>query len=557
MHRLLVLVALLFLGCASTSTLNYEELSSAARAGQEVDVGELREAFLTSPDFPQRMKRLGELETEAIIRFIEEEPLRLGPIGTAILDQYHGSLAGHYALATFYDYVDSANSATIHHQWVSRIQADVESENDGTRESPYAVLSTPEAIAYLKASGLTPVGSMYQTTTEVPFMIMVAAKPDQGRIANVYFNLEATYNSVRNTIDQETRENFNPGTLIGLLARRDDSAAQAFVGTYLATENRLEEAVEWLSASSRTGNFIANMMLARVYYSKARRLAKGPARDEAMELVMQNYLHAIAIGSDEAMYTLGTLYLNEDFGKENTLSGLPLLKQATDLENTNAMIHLAQLHYEGLHVSQDFDESEQYFVRAASLNADIAKIHYARFLMNPTVEKKFHAQAYKWLKDLAKNDAQCQQGEKGCTAAEAKVLIGNLYATGTHVNRSFRRAQSWFKSAVTSSLDDPSIVNEVAWTLAVTNLARLRDERYALEIMDRMMNQDTSARETPAYLDTWAATYAANGQHEKAVKIQQKALDKAVTKRTTDILQVLQDHLDLFEAGQTITDPIP
>lgn len=556
MHPILLLVALFVFGCASTSTLNYEELSSTARSGGQVDVGDLRKAFLASPDFPQRMKRLRELETE-VIGFIEEEPLRLGPIGTAILDQYHGSLAGHYALATFYNHLGSANSATIHKQWVLRIRTDLESEDDGTRKSPYSVLSASEAMAYLKASGLTPVGSMYQTTTEVPFMIMVAAKPVQGPMANVYFNLETSYNSARNSIDQDAREDFNPGSLIGQLARIDDSAAQAFIGTYLATENRLDDAVDWLSASSRSGNLMANIMLARVYYSKARRLAKGPARDQAMELVMQNYLHAIEIGSDEAMYALGTLYLNAYFGEESTLSGLPLLRQATDLDNTNAMIHLAQLYFQGLHVLQDFDESEKYFLRAASLDADAAKIDYARFLMNPTVKKEFNARAYVWLKDLAKNGTHCQQGEKGCVVAEAKILIGNLHATGTHVNRSYRRAHSWFKSAVTSSFDDPGIVNEVAWTLTVTNLARLRDERYALKIMDRVMNQNTSARETPAYLDTWAATYAANGQYERAIKIQKEALDKAVADRATDILQVLQEHLDLFEAGQTIVDPIP
>jgi len=556
MHPILLSFVLLVFGCATTSTLDYEELSTAARSGVEVDVGDLRKAFVVSPDFPQRIQKLRELETEAL-RFIEEEPLRLGPIGTAILDQYHGSLAGHLALATFYSHLGSTTSTGIHKQWVSRIRTDLESENNGTRESPYLVISATEAIAYLKASGLTPVGSIYQTTTDIPFMIMVAARPVQGPIANIYFNLETSYAAARNSIGQDARENFNPGTLISILARRDDSAAQAFIGTYLATENRMEEAIEWLSASSRDGNIMANIMLARAYYSKARQMVNGPARDKAMELVIQNYLHAIAIGSDEAMYTLGTLHLNAQFGEKSTLSGLALLRQASDLDNTNAMIQLAQLHYEGLHVPKNFDKSEEYFLRAATLDTNVAKIGYARFLMDPTVDKEFNAQAYDWLRDLAKNGEPCQQGELACLEAEAKVLIGNLYATGTHVKRSYRRARSWFKSAVKSSFDNPSIVNEVAWTLTVTNLVRLRDERYALKIMDRVMSQNTNARETPAYLDTWAATYAANGQHERAIKIQQEALDKAVTARANDILQVLKDHLDLFEAGQTIIDPIP
>lgn len=556
MRATCLLAALLLLGCATAPPPTYDELSASARAGREVDVGELREAFIAAPDFAARMQRLGPLERQAM-RIIEEEPLRLGPIGTAILDEYQGSLAGHHALANFYAHLDSEDSASEHRDWVSRIRANLEGNHDGTKNYPYPVLSAPEANAYLVVSGSTPVGSMYHTTANVPFMMMVAAKPDEGRLANVYFDLEAAYVAVRETVARSAPEKFNPGALIGLLAQRDDTAAQAFIGTYLASEDRLDEAVQWLSASSRTGNVLANLMLARVYYSKARRLEEGASRDEAMEFVMQNYLHAIAVGSDEAMYTLGALYLNEHYGQDNVSSGLPLLKQATGFDNTDAMIHLAQLYYRGHRVDQNYDTSEEYFVHAASLDDKAAKLQYGRFLMDAEVEKDFNKQAYEWLRALAKDNTPCADIEGPCPAAEAKLILGNLYATGTLVNQNYRRALSWFKSAVAASPDDPSIVNEVAWTLTVTNLERLRDERYALRIMDSVMTADETARQTAAYLDTWAAAYAASGNFDRAVVLQRKALEEATEQEQTDVLEVLEDHLKLFQAGETITETVP
>ena len=286
-------------------------------------------------------------------------------------------------------------------------------------------------------------------------------------------------------------------------------------------------------------------MLARVYWTRARSL-EGDERAAAMEHVMENYLHAVADGSDEAMYTLGALYLSEQFGADNVQSGIVLMNQASDLGNTDAMLYLAQMYYQGEQVDQDFDRSEGFFVKAAERDDSLAKLQYARFLMNPEVGKEFNEQAFGWLQDAAKNGS-----------AEAMLLIGNLYAKGQHVNQSYRRALSWFKDAVSAAPDNASIVNEVAWTLAVTHMQRLRDERYALKIMDRVMEQDQAARLTPAYLDTWAAAHAANGDFQRAVALQQEAVDQATEQEQTDVLEVLQEHLEAFQSGETITDPIP
>ncbi len=535
----------------------YDELAAAIKAGEDVDVRALRAAFAAAPDFAERMQNISSLEIQAI-HLIEEEPLRLGPLGSAIVDQYPGSLAGHHALATFYSYLDREDTAAEHREWVSRIRASVDEAAAGTIESPLPVISPAEPNAYLIATDRTPVGSMYVPTDDTPFLLRVAAKPADGRIENVYFDLDAVYAGWLRAA-QEEEDEFYPVHIIVSLARRNDPAAQTFLGSLSLGDYRLDDAVGWLTAAGRSGNLIARITLARVYWSKAMAAAPGSERDEARLEAVSNYEHGIDMGSDEAMYELGRLYAEGRLGEDLRERGLDLLAQAADLNNSEACLLLA--HWFQIPVppdGPDYDKSEKYYLRAASLDNPSAKIDYARFLMREEVDKAFTDQAYRWLTRMAKNSGTCE--EPGVFCAEARVQLGNLFAKGIHVRRNYRKARSWFKSAVTVSPEYAQVVNEVAWTLTVSNLERLRDEPYALKIMNHVMARNERARGTPGYIDTWAAAYAANGDFERAIELQQEALDEAEAQQTTtddEIIEILRKHLQAFEAGRTITDVTP
>ena len=158
----LAIAALACAGCVSQPPRSYEALVTAMEAGEAVDVGALREAFRASPHFAERTQGLAPLERQAM-RFIDEEPLRAGPVGSAILDQHRASIVGHYALAKFYDYVEREDAAQMHREWVARLRQALEEGRDGSDAAPYPVLSASEALAYLRASGRQPVGSIYRT----------------------------------------------------------------------------------------------------------------------------------------------------------------------------------------------------------------------------------------------------------------------------------------------------------------------------------------------------------------------------------------------------------
>lgn len=542
---LIGLVLSLSLGCQTTPPPDYRELADRIANGEQVDVADLRTQFLARADLPEQMERLNELEEQAL-ELVEDEPLKLGSIGSAILDIYYGSLTGHYVLSRFYEHVDSPEAAEPHEEWVKKIRADMQSVGDGSREHPYPAMTAVEAQMYAISLDMSPVGSIYQSSEDVPFSILIQAKVPDEPIKSMSFDLSGVYQAVQMEF-AESDADFSPFSLIGLLAKNNDPAAQAAIGTFLASQGRIEDAIDWLRASSRRGNLLANSFLARIYWDQANATDDPQVKAAALDEVLENYLHAIALGSADAMYALGVLYLNDQFGEENQASGVTLLKQAADMHYSDASMFLGHLYYAGDVVKQDYAEARSYYVQASELDNPFAQRAYARFLLDPATEQAPDPRAAKWLETQARDQDD----------PEAMVLLGNLYARGVGVTQSTRRAVGWFKDAVKTAPENASIVNEVAWTLTVSDLEHLKRERYALNIMDTLMTKDNSARRRPEYLDTWAAAYAANGDFDRAVSLQEEALAVAESQEQTDVLDVLREHLETFRAGKTITERAP
>jgi TPR repeat protein len=510
----------------------------------------LREAFLAADDRDARMARLADLELQAFA-IIEDEPLKLGSLGTAILDTYYGSLTGHYVLARFYRHLDNEVAAQEHEAWIARIQESMvvprHDKNVELQQAGYVAVTPTEALVYAQSLGFTPVGSIYQTSEELPFALMVQAAPEKGPLDTLVFDLTGMYEGTRTAFGAtEGNEEFTPLNLVGYLAKEGDSAAQAAVGAFLAGQGRLEDAINWLRASSRTGNLIANSLLARIYWEEARQTENAEERQTYLDEVLDNYLHAVALRSTDAMYALGVLYLNGHFGEDNVVAGVPLLKQAADQGHSDAIMFLAHLHYAGEAVERDLDAARNYYIQAAELGNPFARRGYARFLLDRDAAQPGDPRAVEWLESLAKEDD-----------AESMILLGNLAARGVGTTPSTRSAIRWFKRAIDVAPLDASVVNEVAWTLTVSEQHDLRRADYAQGIMDKLMNGNADARQRPEYLDTWAATYAANGDFSRAVELQEEAIAVAENGDFAEVVDILRDHLKLFQAGETISEAVP
>ena len=541
----------------------YDELATRVADEPATDaeqVTRLREAFLATPDFDERIRTVTLLEQEVVGLLQVEQPLRLGPIGSAILEHYRASITAHQALAEFYHHVDMPEQAGVHEAWTDAIGDAVEMTGDGTVDSPYRALSPNEAKGYLRTRDLTEVGSTYRQSPERPFMLWISATREDRPLENVFFDLDGLYSAIAESVRRKPTtvfpigpprscsewrvcDTFSPMSFIQILAAGNDPAALAFLGW--KGLSRFKDAVDALRLAAWSGNAMANRILAELWVQAAFSGTPEPKdRDEYLGDAEQNYLVAIRAGYEDAMFELGRLYVMGAYGSGKTADGLPLIVRSAELDNPQALLWLGWRYVLGDFVDRDHDSAEQYFLRAAEQD-EVGKLEYARFLMHREVDRGFNARAFRWVRQFARNDN-----------AHAMVLIGDLYARGLHVGKSFRRAGSWFKNAVKAAPDDPYLVNEVAWRLAVTHLPKLRDERYALEIMERIMAESEEARRNPAYLDTWAAAYAANGNFERAVAVQEQAIEEARASSDND-LPILLEHLEAFRAGEEISEQVP
>ena len=509
---------------------------------------QLRRTFRSGDGFVERLERLIELEGQAL-NLAEYEPLKLGALGSAILDLNYASLSGHHVLGRFYEHVGAAEAVDHHNAWAQVIKAAMTEQGTGEADSPYAAITPMEAQFYLHSEGLDPVGAIYKSNQATPLMLMVLGRPpEEGPLRPLHFALESLHRAAKEQFPSEALgEELSPLTLMGMLARQGDPAAQTALGALLAARNRIDDAAGWLQAGARTDNVIAHNILARIQAAKANQAQTAEDRQAALEEVLENYLRAIALGSSNAMYGLAVLYLDSLFGADNLASAIPLLRQAGELGNSDAMLYLAYLHYAGQHVQEDRDKARDYFVRSASLNNKAARLGYARYLMREGGDDEGDSRAVGWLEEVVVETA----------SPEAMVMLGNLHARGVGTEQNFRAAYRWYRDAAKAAPDQADIVNEVAWTLTVSDLKRLRRERFANRIMTQLMQSDEQAKSRPEYLDTWAATYAATGNFSEAVRLQELALREAMNAEREDVLDVLRQHLDLFREGKPVIEQVP
>jgi TPR repeat protein len=418
-------------------------------------------------------------------------------------------------------------------------------------------------------SGHQLVGDIYQSNSAAPLQLLVLSRPDEtSPVTSTYFDLS-------DLIDPVAGEDGNPWDVLRILADAEDTAAQAATGTYLARQQRYEPAIRWLELASRNDNLLAHTLLARIYWyqsglrnppqstdGQTEANASRKSTAELTQLAIDNHIAAIDLGSTESMYTLGRLLLEDSAQpahtpsaqvvidpRRKTAGAVELLEQAGALGYAEAYLYLARQYQRGSYVEANENLANAYFAKAAELKNPKAIISYARYI-GASPDQSAKTQIIPLLSQLA------ESGD-----AEAMVVLGNMFAKGVGVRPSTRKAIRWYKKAVStvqaSHHGDAAIVNEVAWTLAVTDRKGLHQPGYAQTIMDAMMSSNKQVQQHPEYLDTWAATYAANGNFEKAIELQRLALQIARNQERTDVIDILKAHLKFFEAGTHIKDRTP
>ena len=139
-------------------------------------------------------------------------------------------------------------------------------------------------------------------------------------------------------------------------------------------------------------------------------------------------------------------------------------------------------------------------------------------------------QAANWMQKSA--DQNLAAGELG---------LGVLYENGQGVPQDSIEAAKWYQKAVDQ--DNAEAMNNLALLMATSKNTAVRNPQQAIVLATKAV----AAGNNPDYLDTLAAAYFANGQTDKAIETEQKALARARTMRSYQ--KALQKYLAAAHGG--------
>ena len=484
---LLVVILPALTGCTATETTQakhllpatqqvsrYPDLAADFLAGEAVDPAALERAWLATADFHERVDALAArpADREANI--------------DARLALYAGDLAAHAAKARHADGTVAARHAALADRLFDAILA----TGDGSSERPWRVSSRGDAIAVVDRLGLETVGGYYQSPADRPLTLRLTVRETAGATSEErVFELSHVFqNYQRQLAHRSAGTPFTPLHLIERFAQRGESEALTSMGV-IAREGHsttgLRTAAERFTEAARSGNQVAEALLAELYMQQAERLEDG-RRAQALAEAERGFRRAAATGSSYATYRLGLLAVAA--GEPD--SGLALLEDAAAAGEAAAMRQLAEYYRDGVHVPADPERALELYRTLHALGDVKGRYSYAYWALR---EEDGAAT------DIAALEALRANVDDGHALSVA--LLGDLYALGAHMPANHPRAlQLWRQAALDS--DTLGAAHGIARAL-VRNPPGLADPAFAAELLEQWLT-GARGRDNPECTRCWA-----------------------------------------------------
>jgi tetratricopeptide (TPR) repeat protein len=135
------------------------------------------------------------------------------------------------------------------------------------------------------------------------------------------------------------------------------------------------------------------------------------------------------------------------------------------------------------------------------------------------------------------------------------ALLAELYESKARSCLDYGRpddARQSLESAVHLQPKDPTTLNDLAWLLATTKEARLRNGRRAFDLS--MKACKIGEWKNAFTIDTLAAAAAAAGNFQDAVKYQRLAIDRLSADDRKSQLPGMEDRLQQYTTGRSFTN---
>lgn len=187
----------------------------------------------------------------------------------------------------------------------------------------------------------------------------------------------------------------------------------------LGVNKNIKEAIKYFEEASSKNYLDAKKVLVEIYKEKE-------FYNEKKLMVLNEEL---ANQNDEnAMYVMGLNYLKN----KNIEKGLDLIKRASELGSTNAMVELANFYINKKYGLDDLEKGKELYSNATKKGNAIAKLNLGIILKN---EGKYNS-SIKMLsdKDLSEN-------------AQALCLLGEIYENGLGVSYDLKKAYEYYVKA--------------------------------------------------------------------------------------------------------------
>jgi protein O-mannosyl-transferase len=251
-------------------------------------------------------------------------------------------------------------------------------------------------------------------------------------------------------------------------------------------------------------------------------------QDGKIDEAMGNYQDAVQIKPDyaDARNNLGNILLQKGRVEEAITQFQKTLQIKPD--NADARYNLGL----SFHQQGRLDEAISQYEKALKIKPDYAKAHYN--LGNALLQKGRADEAiaqYQKALDIEPDNA------------DVHLNLGNALQQKDREDE----AMAHVEKALEIKPADPAVQNDLAWLLATSAKASLRDGNKAVGLA-RQANAATGEG-NPAILHTLAAAYAEVGRYGDAKETVQKAIELARAAGQQEMVEQLNSELKRYEAG--------
>lgn len=253
-------------------------------------------------------------------------------------------------------------------------------------------------------------------------------------------------------------------------------------------------------------------------------LAQSPSEASAKQKAIADLKEVAYAGNVAAQVQLGVIYLTGDGVNKDDAEALKWLHKAADQDNALAERYLAEMYFKGRGVPADNMEAAKW-LRLAAEQGDAESEHNLAVLYEQGLGVPHNLKdAASWMRKAA--DQNFPAGQQG---------MGAFYENGEGVPYDPAEAAKWYQKAIDQGY--VPAINNLASLMATTKDPHVHNPQQAIILA----NKAVAASPNPDYLDTLAAAYFADGQTDKAVETEQKALARSPD--NDDYQKALQKYL--------------